>query len=99
MRAGDGEQGARARPDLIHASVVPRKGLAFRCIEVKYRRHLRTARAPELLRKYGGTDEYVATAQQERMLIDRIKQMNRFKALYFCEGKRRPAPVRLRSLD
>ena len=41
----------------------------------------------------------VATAQQERMLIDRIKQMDRFKALYFCEGKRRPAPVRLRSLD
>ena len=41
----------------------------------------------------------VATAQQERALIDRLKQMDRFKALYFCEGKRRPAPVGLPSLD
>ena len=51
LRAGDSEQGVRTRPDLIHVSVVPRKGLVFRFIEVKYRRHLRTARAPELLRK------------------------------------------------
>ena len=41
----------------------------------------------------------VATAQQERALIDRLKQMDRFKALYFCEGKRRAAPVGLLSLD
>ena len=41
----------------------------------------------------------VATAQQERALIDRLKQMERFKALYFCEGKRRAAPVGLLSLD
>jgi len=36
-----------SRPDLIYVSVVPRKGLFFRFIEVKYRRHLRTARSPE----------------------------------------------------
>ena len=41
----------------------------------------------------------VATARQERTLIDRLKQMDRFKALYFCEGKHRPAPVSLRSLQ
>ena len=41
----------------------------------------------------------VATARQERSLIDRLKQMDRFKALYFCEGKQRPAPVSLRSLE
>ena len=41
----------------------------------------------------------VATARQERTLIDRIKQMDRFKALYFCEGKHRPFSVSLRSLD
>lgn len=35
------------RPDLIHVSLVPRKGLLFRFTEVKYRRHLRTARSPE----------------------------------------------------
>ena len=41
----------------------------------------------------------VATARQERSLIDKIKQMARFKALYFCEGKQRPSPVSLHSLD
>ncbi|MYD86730.1 MAG: hypothetical protein F4137_19395 [Acidobacteria bacterium] len=41
----------------------------------------------------------VATARQERTLIDRIKQMDRFKALYFCEGRQRPSSVSLRSLD
>jgi hypothetical protein len=39
----------RVRPDLIYVSVVPRKGLQFRFIEVKYRRHLRAARSPEIL--------------------------------------------------
>jgi DNA polymerase III delta prime subunit len=37
----------------------------------------------------------VASSQQERVLIDKIKQMERFKALYFCEGKNRPSPVAL----
>lgn len=37
----------------------------------------------------------VASSDQERALIDRIKQMDRFKALYFCEGKKRPASVSL----
>ena len=41
----------------------------------------------------------VATARQERSLIDKIKQMDRFRALYFCEGRPRPSSVRLRSLD
>jgi DNA phosphorothioation-dependent restriction protein DptH len=38
-----------SRPDLIYVSLLPRKGLSFRFIEVKYRRHLRTARSPETL--------------------------------------------------
>ena len=37
----------------------------------------------------------VASSDQERVLIDRIKQMDRFKALYFCEGKKRPSHVAL----
>jgi DNA phosphorothioation-dependent restriction protein DptH len=37
----------------------------------------------------------VASSQQERTLIDKIKQMDRFKALYFCEGKSRPAYIAL----
>ena len=41
----------------------------------------------------------VATARQERALIDRIKQMDRFRALYFCEGKHRPSLLGLHSLD
>ena len=52
----DGDNGAdggerRTRPDLIHVSTLPRRGLAFRFIEVKHRRHLRQARAPDLLRR------------------------------------------------
>jgi DNA phosphorothioation-dependent restriction protein DptH len=39
----------------------------------------------------------VASSDQERALVDKIKQMERFKALYFCEGKKRPSPVRLLS--
>ena len=37
----------------------------------------------------------VASSDQERALVDRIKQMERFKALYFCEGKKKPSPVSL----
>ena len=39
----------------------------------------------------------VSSSQQERVLIDKIKQMDRFKALYFCEGKSRPYSVGLSS--
>lgn len=47
------EEGMRnqSRPDLIHVSLLPKKGLAFRFIEVKYRRHLRSARNPEELHR------------------------------------------------
>jgi DNA phosphorothioation-dependent restriction protein DptH len=38
-----------SRPDLIYVSTVPRKGLSFQFVEVKYRRHLRIARSPETL--------------------------------------------------
>ena len=37
----------------------------------------------------------VASSKQERLLIDKIKQMERFRAYYFCEGKNRPSPVAL----
>jgi hypothetical protein len=37
----------------------------------------------------------VSSSQQERLLVDKIKQMDRFRALYFCEGKARPALVAL----
>jgi DNA helicase HerA-like ATPase len=39
----------------------------------------------------------VASSQQERALIDKIKQMDRFKALYFSEGRSRPSIVNLMS--
>ena len=46
---GDDENGTR--PDLIYVTTAPRKGLVFRFVEVKYRRHLRTARSPEILER------------------------------------------------
>jgi DNA phosphorothioation-dependent restriction protein DptH len=33
----------------------------------------------------------VASSDQERALVDKIKQLDRFKALYFSEGKNRPS--------
>ena len=43
------DDGRRSRPDLIYVTTRPRRALAFRFIEVKYRRHLRAARAPDML--------------------------------------------------
>lgn len=40
----------------------------------------------------------VASSDQERMLIDRIKQMERFKALYFSEGRKKPSMILLSPL-
>ena len=40
----------------------------------------------------------VGNSQQERVLIDKIKQMDRFKALYFSEEKSRPSPIILTSV-
>jgi len=37
----------------------------------------------------------VSSSDQERSIIDRLKQMDRFRALYFCEGKKKPAYVAL----
>ena len=56
------EDEARSRPDLIHVSTAPRKGLVFRFIEVKYRRDLRAARKTDLLRHI----EQQTRAQRER---------------------------------
>jgi DNA phosphorothioation-dependent restriction protein DptH len=39
----------------------------------------------------------VSSSDQERTLVDRIKQLERFKALYFCEGKRKPSYLMLPS--
>ncbi len=43
------DEESEMRPDLIYVSLGSRKGLLFRFIEVKYRRHLRAARNPEQL--------------------------------------------------
>ena len=51
LKPDDDKNQVGARPDLIYVSTMPRKGLIFRFVEVKYRRHLRTARAPGILRR------------------------------------------------
>ena len=37
----------------------------------------------------------VATSRDERLLVDQIKQMDRFRALYFCEERTKPYQVEL----
>ena len=49
LARGKGDDEEDARPDLIYVTTAPRKGLVFRFVEVKYRRHLRTARSPDIL--------------------------------------------------
>ena len=49
LDASTGPRRGIPRPDLIYVTDAPRKGLLFRFVEVKYRRHLRTARSPEVL--------------------------------------------------
>lgn len=44
-----GEMSRRARPDLIYVRASGQKGLSFQFIEVKYRRHLRAARAAQIV--------------------------------------------------
>jgi DNA polymerase III delta prime subunit len=46
----EGRESVR-RADLLYVSLVPRRGLLLRFIEVKYRRYLRTARSPETMRR------------------------------------------------
>ncbi len=46
---GDEAEEGQTRPDLIYVTMMPRRGLAFRFIEVKYRRNLRAARALDVL--------------------------------------------------
>ncbi len=46
----EAEPSRAVRPDLIYVRAAPKSGLQFRFIEVKYRRHLRDARSPELLK-------------------------------------------------
>ena len=41
---------SRARPDLLHVRTSGREGLAFQFIEVKYRRHLRSAQSSQIIR-------------------------------------------------
>ena len=49
LMEGEGERSTETRPDLIHVTLEPRKGLAFKFVEVKYRRHLRNARSPDII--------------------------------------------------
>ena len=39
----------------------------------------------------------VSSSQQEKALVDKLKQMKRFRALYFSEGETRPRSVQLHS--
>jgi DNA helicase HerA-like ATPase len=50
---------------------------------------LTEADAKELVRN-------VATAQQERALIDKIKQMDRFRGLFVGEGRTKPVIINLK---
>lgn len=60
------------RPDLIYVSLLARKGLQFRFAEVKYRRHLRTARSPEALQRVWRQIESLRRRWEEWYGIDNV---------------------------
>ncbi|MBE7489048.1 ATP-binding protein [bacterium] len=62
----------RNRPDLIHVSMLPRKGLLFRFIEVKYRRHLRAARNAAELEKIRGQVESLRSRWADWYMNDQV---------------------------
>ena len=64
VQSGSGEE-KETRPDLIYVSAIPRKGLCLQFIEVKYRRHLRAARAPDLLNEIRHRVESLRTSWNE----------------------------------
>ena len=51
LNEGKDEDDRETRADLIYVTVESRKGIVFRFIEVKYRRHLRTARSSDILKR------------------------------------------------
>ncbi len=51
LTADQSDDDKASRPDLIFVTTAPRKGLVFQFVEVKFRRHLRSARSTELLQR------------------------------------------------
>ncbi len=74
--AADHDKGAlqetAARPDLIYVSLTPRRGLSFCFAEVKYRRHLRTARSPEALQSIRQQVESLRRRWEEWYGVDSV---------------------------
>ena len=62
LAGSNNEDEKGTRTDLIYVTVEPRRGLVFRFLEVKYRRHLRTARSPDILEQI----DWQTRALQER---------------------------------
>ena len=81
LKADDEKKGVGARPDLIYVSTKPRKGLVFRFAEVKYRRHLRAARAPDILRRIKAQTESFRRRWNEWFTNDRDRVCNSFRAV------------------
>ncbi len=83
------------RPDFIHVSAT-RRGLCFRFIEVKYRRHLGTVSAPELLSSIRDQVENLHTRwhahygpEEKRQVIRAIRCARLARVLRFYADKAR----------
>lgn len=89
------------RPDLIHVTQAPRGGLAFRFIEIKYRRRLRDARSPKVLEGIRGQTTsladrwfawYGAGAASKSFLAVRRAKLARVLRFYADKGRRHSMP-------
>jgi len=91
---GDAEGAGAVRSDLIYVSSGSRGGLSFTFVEVKYRRHLRMARDPQLLSHIANqveshqqqwTDWYFAQDVQE--ITGAVRRSRLVRALRFYADK------------
>ena len=91
---GDAEGAGAVRSDLIYVSSGTRGGLSFTFVEVKYRRHLRMARDPQLLSHIADqveshqqqwTDWYFAQDVQE--ITGAVRRSRLVRALRFYADK------------
>ena len=98
---GNGGTRAAARPDLIHVQASSGSGLSFRFIEVKYRRHLRAARSPQLMdgvRKQTGSlerrwfDWFSSKSAISSLRAIRLAKLARILHFYAAKARRHGLP-------
>lgn len=102
-QSGRGRDQRGARPDLVHVRISDQGGLSFQFIEVKYRRHLRASRSPQLIRAIRDQTQslqkrwfawYGETAGSRSLRAIRRARLARLLHFYAAKAHRHGLPAR-----